>query len=114
MLYWYFHNEPGDLYSEWGGFPGNVVKDLLDSFRFDNEEKRQNSGFKLKSLNMTVSHDLHDWKFNMTMKIEPRVITENGKKRYDFKPYITLGVVWNPMESMKTSIIDDYGEWKLE
>ena len=114
ILYWYFHNEEGDLKSEWGGFPGNVVKDLMDSFRFDDEELRQNSGFKLKSLNMTVSHDLHDWKANMTMKIEPRIITENGVKMYDFKPYITIGVVWNPMESMKTSIVDDYGEWKLE
>ena len=114
VLYWYFHNEEGDLYSDWGGFPGNVVKDLFDSFRFDNEELRRNSGFKLKSLNMTISHDLHDWKANMTMKIEPRIITENGQKMYDFKPYITIGVVWNPMESMKTSIVDDYGEWKLE
>ncbi|SFI66972.1 hypothetical protein SAMN04487775_10448 [Treponema bryantii] len=114
ILYWYFHNEAGDMYSDWGGFPGNILKDLIDSFRFDDEEKRQNSGFKLKSFNMTVSHDLHDWKANMTMKIEPRIITENGKKMYDFKPYITIGVVWNPMESMKTTIIDDYGEWKLE
>ena len=114
VLYWYFHNEEGDLYSDWGGFPGNIVKDLFDSFRFDNEELRRNSGFKLKSLNMTISHDLHDWKANMTMKIEPRIITENGQKMYDFKPYITIGVVWNPMESMKTSIVDDYGEWKLE
>lgn len=114
VLYWYFHNEEGDMYSEWGGFPGNIVKDLMDSFRFDDEEKRQKSGFKLKSLNMTVSHDLHDWKANMTLKIEPRIITENGQKMYDFKPYITIGVVWNPMESMKTSIVDDYGEWKLE
>ena len=114
VLYWYFHNEEGDLYNEWGGFPGNILKDLIDSFRFDNEGLRQNSGFKLKSLNMTLSHDLHDWKANMTMKIEPRIITENGKKMYDFKPYITIGVVWNPMESMKTTIKDDYGEWKLE
>ncbi|WP_022930854.1 LPS-assembly protein LptD [Treponema bryantii] len=114
VLYWYFHNEAGDMYSDWGGFPGNIVKDLIDSFRFDDEEIRQNSGFKLKSLNMTISHDLHDWKANMTMKIEPRIITENGKKMYDFKPYITIGVVWNPMDAMKTSIVDDYGEWKLE
>ena len=102
------------MYSEWGGFPGNIIKDLIDSFRFDNEKLRKNSGFKLKSLNMTISHDLHDWKFNMTMKIEPRLITENGKKYFDFKPYITIGVIWKPMESMKTSIVDNYGEWKLE
>ena len=114
VLYWYFHNEPGEMYSEWGGFPGNILKDLIDSFRFDNPTLRENSGFKIKSLNMTVSHDLHDWKANMTLKIEPRIITENGRKRYDYKPYITVGVVWNPMESMKTTIIDDYGEWRLE
>ena len=113
VLYWYFKNEEGDLYSDWGGFPGNICKDLIDSFRFDDEDLRRNSGFKLKSFNMSISHDLHDWKANMTMKIEPRVVNEGGK-HYDFKPYITIGVVWNPMESMKTSIIDEYGEWKLE
>lgn len=111
VLYWYFHD---GMYDDWGGFPGNIVKDLIDSFRFDDEAIRRGSGFKLKSLNMEISHDLHDWKFNMTMKIEPRLLYQNGKKYYDFNPYITIGVVWNPMESMKTSIVDEYGEWKLE
>ena len=114
VLYWYFHNEEGDLYSEWGGFPGNIFKDLIDSFRFDDESLRKKSGFKLKSLNLSVSHDLHDWKFNMTVKLEPRLLTSGSTKYYDFTPYITIGVVWNPMESMKTKIVDDYGEWKLE
>ena len=63
---------------------------------------------------MTLSHDLHDWSFNMTFKIEPRLITENGNRRYDFNPYISVGIVWNPMESIKTKIIDEYGEWRLE
>lgn len=111
VLYWYFHE---GLYDEWGGFPGNMFKDLIDSFRFDNNSKREGSGFKLKSLNMTVTHSLHDWKFNMSLKIEPRLVTENNKKFYDFSPYLTIGIVWNPMESMKTSIVDEYGEWKLE
>ena len=114
VLYWYFHNEEGQFYSDWGGFPGNVMKDLLDSFRFDDDSIRERSGFKLKSLNMKISHDLHDWSFNFTMKVEPRLVKENGKQNYDFNPYITVGVVWNPMESMKTSIKDSYGEWSLE
>lgn len=114
VLYWYFHNEEGDLYSEWGGFPGNIVKDLIDSFDFAHEKKRENSGFKLKSLNLTASHDLHDWKMNMQLKITPRLVTENDKKRYDFNPYFTIGIVWNPMESIKTNITDEYGEWKIE
>lgn len=110
ILYWYFHE---GLYDEWGGFPGNIVKDLIDSYRFDNVNLRKGSGFKLKSLNMSMSHELHDWKFNMTFKIEPRLVTENNETYYDFSPYITVGIVWNPMESMKTEIVDEYGEWKL-
>ncbi len=111
ILYWYFHD---GLYDEWGGFPGNMFKDLLDSFRFDDDNSRRGSGFKLKSLNMTISHELHDWSFKMTCKIEPRLITENNKTQYDFSPYLTIGIVWNPMESMKTEIIDEYGKWSLK
>lgn len=110
ILYWYFHE---GMYDEWGGFPGNAIKDLIDSFRFDKEMLRKSSGFKLKSLNMTMTHELHDWKFNMTFKIEPRLITEENVTRYDFKPYVTIGIVWNPMESIKTEIVDEYGEWQL-
>lgn len=114
VLYWYFHNEPGDFYNEGGVFPFNMFVDLFNSFRFDNNALRENSGFKLKSLNMTLSHDLHDWKLSMSLKIEPRVVTENGKKIYDFSPYFTIGVVWNSMDSIKTTVTDKYGEWKLE
>ena len=114
VLYWYFHNEPGDFYNDGGFFPFNMFVDLFDSFRFDKNSLREKSGFKLKSLNMTLSHDLHDWKLNMTLKIEPRVITENGRKRYDFSPYFTIGVVWSPMESIKTTVTDKYGEFKIE
>lgn len=83
----------------------NIFIDLLNSFAFGNTEKRQSSGFKLKSLNMTMSHELHDWTFNMTMKISPRLVIDGSNKYYDFSPYISIGIVWNPMQSMKTTII---------
>lgn len=108
VIYRYFGNELG-LSGE-----TNPFLDLIDSFRFDDEEKRKASGFKLKSLNFTLTHELHDWDFNTTFKVEPRLITENdGKKHYDFDPYITINITWRPMGAMKTEIIDDYGEWKL-
>lgn len=111
ILYWYFHD---GLYDEGGPFPGNMFTDLVNSFRFDDTTKREGSGFKLNSLNLKISHELHDWKFDMAVKLEPRLLRENGRAYYDFNPYVSIGVVWKPMESMKTSIIDDYGEWKLE
>ncbi len=109
-----------DMLGSGGRIPGetNMFKDLLNSFRFDDESLRKASGFKLKSLNMSLSHELHDWKFKMSLKIEPRLVTDkvNGvtKKYYDFSPYLTIGVVWSPMEAIKTSIVDEYGEWQLE
>ena len=98
-----------------GRVPGetNPFIDLIDSFRFDDRSKREGSGYKIKSFNLDINHELHDWKFNMKLKIEPRLITKNGRKNYDFSPYFSIGVVWNPMESMKTEIVDEYGEWQL-
>lgn len=103
------------------GYPGripgeeNLFVDLINSFRFDDINLRKGSGFKLKSLNFTFSHDLHDWDLKSEFKLEPRLVnSSDGRKYYDFNPYFTLSVVWRPMESMKTEIKDDYGTWKIK
>ncbi len=111
VIYRYFQKLAGNE----GLVPGetNVFKDLLNSFRFDDDDLRKNSGFKLKSLNFEVTHDLHDWDFTASFKLEPRLITESSKSYYDFSPYMTISVLWRPMPSMKTEIVDDYGTWEL-
>ncbi|MBP5568716.1 MAG: LPS-assembly protein LptD [Treponema sp.] len=112
VLYRYFQTMLGHQ----GRIPGeeNIFLDLFDSFRFDNEDLRKASGFKLKSLNLSITHELHDWDFSMILKFEPRLVTENGRKYYDYNPYFTLGITWRPMSSMKTTIVDDYGTIRLE
>lgn len=112
VLYRYFQTAMGYP----GRIPGeqNFFVDLANSFRFDNEQLRKGSGFKLKSLNFEITHDLHDWDLKMVFKMEPRLVTKNGVSQYDFSPYITIGVVWRPIEAIKTQIVDDYGTWKLE
>lgn len=100
-----------------GRIPGeeNIFVDLWNSFRFDNEQLRKESGFKLKSLNFAITHDLHDWDLKCEFKIEPRLITpSSGTRYYDFSPYFSISVVWRPMESIKAEIADDYGTWKLK
>ena len=111
VLYRYFQK----MFGHEGRIPGeaNVFVDLWNSFRFDDESKRRASGFKLQSLNFTLTHDLHDWDFKTEFKVSPRLVTENSKRYYDFSPYVTISVVWRPMESMKTKIVDEYGEWQL-
>jgi lipopolysaccharide assembly outer membrane protein LptD (OstA) len=111
VLYRYVQTALG----EEGRIPGeeNPFVDLLDSFRFDNETLRKASGFKLKSLNFTLTHDLHDWNFKTTYKLAPRLVTTTSSSYYDFNPYVTISIIWNPMESMKTQVVDDYGTWEL-
>lgn len=93
----------------------NIFIDLLNSFRFDKEDLRKSSGFKLQSVNFTITHDLHDWDLGLSFKMEPRLVTpENGAAPYyDMKPYLTFSVIWRPMQSIKTEIRDKYGEWQL-
>lgn len=104
VIYRYFGNE-----IEMGG-EKNMFIDLINSFRFDDETLRKNSGFKLKSMNFTLTHELHDWDFNTTFKIEPKL----KDKEYRFDPYVTINIVWRPMGAMKTEIVDNYGEWELK
>ncbi len=91
----------------------NIFQDLINSFRFDDDDKRKASAFKMKSLKVAVTHDLDDWDFNCELSISPRYVTEDSKSYYDFSPYFTLSVSWRPLSSMKTEIVDKYGEWQL-
>ncbi len=111
VIYRYFQRANGHP----NRIPGeeNLFKDLMNSFRFDDEVLRTSSGFKLQSLEFTVSHDLHDWDLKTQFKLEPRLVTRKGVKSYDFSPYFSLSVVWRPMDSIKTQIIDEYGTVKL-
>jgi len=103
------------MLGEDGRIPGeeNPFIDLINSYRFDNESLRKASGFKLKSLNFTLTHDLHDWNFKTTFKLAPRLVTTTSSSYYDFNPYMSISVIWNPMASMKTQVVDDYGTWEL-
>ena len=100
--YEYYYNSTGER---------NIFKDLLDSFMFSDESKRRASGFKLKSLVMSATHELDDWDLNCSLKLSPRYVSSTNS--YDFSPYFSLSVSWRPMSGMKTEILDEYGSWSL-
>ena len=90
----------------------NPFEDLIDSFRFDSDDKRKASNFKMKNLKVTVTHDLDDWDLSAECTIKPRYISSS--KSYSFDPYFSISVSWRPMSGMKTEILDKYGEWSLQ
>ena len=97
----------------------NLFVDLLNSFAFwsddaffdPNQSKRKSSGFKLKSLKVTATHDLHDWDLSASFSISPRLVTIDGRRQYNFDPYFSVSVTWRPMSSIKAQVVDKYGEW---
>ena len=122
VIYRYFCSDEEYQEKYMGKGERNILQDLLDSFRFDDEEKRKSSAFKIQSLKIDVTHDLDDWDLNCSFSIKPRLMTSSttgynssygGKSYYDFSPYFSISVSWRPLASMKTQIVDEYGTWKL-
>ena len=122
-IYWYFKDSGKYSVDSFYGnnFATKIFADLLQStgiygvngwgweegaFR----KNRETSGFKLKSLNLTITHDLHDWDFNMSFKFEPKIVKINNQQKYVFDPYVAVGIVWNPMQSIKTNLAYEYKE----
>jgi hypothetical protein len=91
----------------------NIFIDLFNSFAFWDESKREDSGFKLSDFSISLEHNLHDWTMKSEFEVSPQLITDSDVYYYDFSPYFTLSIVWNPMSSMKTVIEDEYGDFSL-
>ena len=82
----------------------NFFKDALNSFSFFDKEKREKSGFKLKSLTFSMTHYLHDWTATLDTTLEPKLKTTDGKPRYEFSPTVKFVVMWKPITDIKTTV----------
>ena len=82
----------------------NLGNDLIKSFNFFNRQDREQSGFKLKSLNIDITHYLHDWTMSLKTTLKPELKTTNNVTRYDFIPTITFMVQWKPISDIKVSV----------
>jgi lipopolysaccharide assembly outer membrane protein LptD (OstA) len=80
----------------------NVFEDLMDSFRFDDMERRRNSGFKLKSFNLDLVHHLGDWDATLGIQLSPEMDT--SAKQYRFNTVISFLIQWKPIKEFKTKI----------
>jgi hypothetical protein len=86
----------------------NVLIDLINSFRFDDIEKRKSSGFKLKSFNLDVVHHLGDWDATLGIKLAPEFDT--AALQYKFNTQISFIVQWKPVKEFKVSMDYDSDE----
>ena len=105
----FFRTPPAALYA---GQETNFFVDLLNSFRFDNEELRRQSGFKLRSMNVSLLHHLGDWNARLTIHSTPHLERIPGSAPvYRFRNEISFLVQWVPIGEIRTQI--DYTDQRL-
>jgi hypothetical protein len=80
----------------------NILIDLINSFRFDDIQRRRASGFKLKSFNLDVVHHLGDWDATLGIQLAPEFDTT--KLEYRFNTQISFVVQWKPIREFKTAL----------
>jgi lipopolysaccharide assembly outer membrane protein LptD (OstA) len=109
QMYWYLKDLP--LFDEYSSdipqsqyINNNFFEDLINSFRFDDEELRRNSGFKLKSFNFSTTHHLGDLDAKLTVSMAP---WRPAGQNYEFDTQISFVIQWLPISELKTEVAYD-------
>ena len=86
------------------GDQNNMFRDLIDSFAFGNEAKRQRSGFKMKSFNLTLDHYLGDWTASLGITMSPYLNSNVTPQKYEINSEVTFLVKWTAISEIKTDM----------
>jgi hypothetical protein len=104
-IYQYFHDWPGFNDAPIELPPDtqtNLFLDLFDSFRFDNEELRRRSGFKMRRFWISAVHNLGDWNATLTWTMRPDRPT--GSRKYEIINDVSFLLQWIPISEIKSDI----------
>ncbi|MDR2477866.1 MAG: LPS-assembly protein LptD [Treponema sp.] len=84
------------------GNQNNLFIDLFNSFRFDNDELRKSSGFKMKTFSLAATHHLGDWDAILTWSMSP--YRPVNKLNYELDNTISFLVQWKVISEIKSDI----------
>ena len=107
VIFRYFKNFPGmEEYTKMyiDGPQNNILIDLLDSFNFFDNSKRQRSGFKMKRGNFRAVHHLGDWDATLDVSMYPYLDSQSSPPKYDVNAEISFLVQWSAISEIKTDM----------
>ena len=81
--------------------------DILDGFAFWDTSARTSSLFKLKSLSISVAHDLHDWNLSFSLTSTPTLDTSSVPYRYVLESEFSILLAWKDVSQIKASLSKD-------
>lgn len=86
----------------------NLFSDLVDSLSLFDRDAREETAFKVDSLNISAIHDLEDWELEFGYSGRPELETVGGVSRYEWRSVVTIFFRWRPVPEIKRNIrIDD-------
>jgi hypothetical protein len=90
-----------------GDFYASPLTDIAESFYFWDSSARKRSLFKLKSLSVKLSHDLHDWDMSFQLSASPTLDTSSTPYKYIIDPSFTFLLSWRDLPEIKSSVVKD-------
>ena len=90
--------------NEAGYYYRNPLVDILDGFAFWDTSARTSSLFKLKSLSVSVAHDLHDWNLSFSLTSTPTLDTTSVPYRYILESEFSILLAWKDVSQIKASL----------
>ncbi|MDR0550535.1 MAG: LPS-assembly protein LptD [Spirochaetaceae bacterium] len=91
----------------------NIFIDLFNSFRFDDDDLRRSSGFKLKSFTVSATHFLGDWNATLSVTTTPSLDTKAIPQVYKFYTTVSFLIQWLPITEIKSDVYYDGKEEKF-
>ena len=97
------------------GPQNNLFLDLINSFRFDDEQLRMTSGFKMKNFRISATHHLGDWKAILNWTMSP--YRPPNSRQYEISNEVSFMVQWIPITELMSDISynkRNSPEWKVQ
>jgi lipopolysaccharide assembly outer membrane protein LptD (OstA) len=107
VVFRYFKGVPGmeDLTKMYiDGPQNNLFTDIVDSFNFFDDSKRQRSGFKMKRFNFRAVHHLGDWDATLDVAMSPYLDPLSSPPKYEVNAEISFLVQWSAITEIKTDL----------
>jgi lipopolysaccharide assembly outer membrane protein LptD (OstA) len=90
----------------------DFLTDLVDSFSIWDTSKLESTLFKLQSLSLKLSQDLHDWNLEASLGMSPVLVTpDSGRPYYQLDFSFSLGVTWKDIPEVKTALAYEEGSF---
>jgi lipopolysaccharide assembly outer membrane protein LptD (OstA) len=107
VVFRYFKGVPGmedftKMYID--GPQNNPFTDLIDSFNFFDDSKRQRSGFKMKTFQFVAVHHMGDWDATLDIKMSPYLNPLASPPKYEVNAEISFLVQWSAITEIKTDL----------